>query len=174
MWMLAINQISTKDFLTCRGIQLDPSKSGCSWCDSITKNSNHLFFKYSFLKSFWSHIFKWWGFDWKKVANFDELFALCWSVHLTGTQKSLWLLVIAASCWIAWLAWIEKVYQRRLEGLAKELLFNKKIGEGLGHRLGSSSHWLVEIYCGRGCFGECCGLRWCAEGRLGGGFDFIF
>ncbi|KAK5795380.1 hypothetical protein PVK06_036644 [Gossypium arboreum] len=104
LWMLAINRIPTKDFLISRRIQIDSSNRGCPWCDRVLENTNHLFFECSFIKSFWSFIFSWWDLVWKDVTNIDELCSVCWSMKLTGIQKSLWLLVIAASCWTLWLA----------------------------------------------------------------------
>ncbi|MBA0780773.1 hypothetical protein Gotri_004832 [Gossypium trilobum] len=65
----------------------------------VSENTNHLFFECSFIKSFWSRIFSWWDLVWKDVANVDEFCSLCWRMKLTCIQKSLWLLVIAASCW---------------------------------------------------------------------------
>ncbi|MBA0665076.1 hypothetical protein Goklo_004991, partial [Gossypium klotzschianum] len=52
------------------------------------------------------------SFDWNNVANFVEFFTLCWNMPLIGLQKSLWLVVIAASCWIVWLSQNGKVFER--------------------------------------------------------------
>lgn len=57
LWMLVINRIPTKDFLIRRGVQLQQTKNGCSWCDRDLEQSDHLFFKCKFMEFFWQKIF---------------------------------------------------------------------------------------------------------------------
>ncbi|KAG8480375.1 hypothetical protein CXB51_024544 [Gossypium anomalum] len=99
MWMLAINHVPTKDCLIRQGIQLDPLSSGCPWCDRVTENN---------------------------VANFEEFFTLCWNMPFIGLQKSLWLVAIAATCWMVWLSLNGIVFERLVTTL-DALLFHSKM-----------------------------------------------
>ncbi|MBA0569100.1 hypothetical protein Golob_006556, partial [Gossypium lobatum] len=83
-----------------RGIQLDPLSSGCPWCDRVIENKN--------------------------VVNFEEFFTLYWNMPLIGLQKCLWLMAIAASCWIVWLSRNGIVFERLVTTI-DALLFHPKM-----------------------------------------------
>ncbi|MFQ6661658.1 hypothetical protein Gotur_029752, partial [Gossypium turneri] len=121
-----INRLSTKEFLTRRGVQLHQLERGCSWCDRELESTKYLFFQCNFIEGFWRNIFEWWDVEWNPVNGFLDFYSLCNNVKFTGVCKRLWLISVTATCWSVWLARNELVFERKWS-TANNLLFHSKM-----------------------------------------------
>ncbi|TYH21186.1 hypothetical protein ES288_A04G023000v1 [Gossypium darwinii] len=113
LWMLAIDRLSTKEFLVKRGVSFQNLTINCSWCDGVPECASHLFFKCKFIEGFWGRIFKWWEVAWKQVEGFLDFFVLCNNVRLAEIWKQLSLIAIEAACWTVWLARNELIFDKK-------------------------------------------------------------
>ncbi|KAK5834313.1 hypothetical protein PVK06_018190 [Gossypium arboreum] len=126
LWMLAINRISTEDFLAKRGVNLQHLSIVCPWYERVPEYTPHLFFKCRFIERFWENIFNWWDIEWKRVDGVVDFFALCYNVKIEVIKKSLWLISCAAACWTIWIARNGLVFEGRRVKM-ENLVFQTKM-----------------------------------------------
>lgn len=70
LWMISIDKLPTKEFLSRRGLHFNNLERSCPWCNGDSEKLEHLFFGCKFIKAFWKRIFKWWNIKWFPVEGF--------------------------------------------------------------------------------------------------------
>ncbi|TYH19981.1 hypothetical protein ES288_A05G395600v1 [Gossypium darwinii] len=186
LWMLAIDRIPSKEFLTKRGVNIQNFSISCPWCEGEPESASHLFFKCKFIKGFWAKIFNCLIWDvivvWKKVDGVVDFFALYNNVKMAESKKSLWLISIEAACWTIWLARNGLVFYGRKVHM-ENLVFQSKMRALLWIRLVHNeimmqeNFWLKFNVCGiskedkAGCGGVLRDMEGIARGIFSGAID---
>ncbi|KAH1120714.1 hypothetical protein J1N35_003874 [Gossypium stocksii] len=126
LWMISIDKLPTKEFLSKRGLHVNNLERSCPWCNGDSEKVEHLFLGCNFIKGFWRRIFEWWDIKWYLVEGFFNFFSLCNNVYLSGIVKSLWLISVAAACWSTWLARNKLVFDHKSTSM-NDLVFQSKL-----------------------------------------------
>ncbi|KAA3480300.1 LINE-1 reverse transcriptase like [Gossypium australe] len=92
IWMISIDRIRTKDFLSRRGLEFSNLES-CPWCNNEQEKVEHFFFRCKFIKGFWRKIFKWWDTKWFPMEGSRQKFMVGFGdcgmlVRLAGQERA--------------------------------------------------------------------------------------
>ncbi|KAL7213571.1 hypothetical protein ACSBR2_016155 [Camellia fascicularis] len=93
-WLAWQGKVKTSSFLQRIGI-LDASATvGCVFCQNEVESVNHILLFCPFVWLLWSHILKWWGFQWA-MPNTVEGLLQWWSFcRMKKIEKMLWKLLL--------------------------------------------------------------------------------
>lgn len=109
------NKILTKDNLNTKGCTGSPT---CLFC-AATKTVTHLFLKCPLIQQIWF----WLGETQDYMHNWDTFEDINdFALHLPGTQRAGFLIVVSALCWVVWKYYDDIFFDNSLIKIARSII----------------------------------------------------
>lgn len=123
--MFVLERLPTSDFLSIRGINIQPDKSYCQWFHNVLESVEHIFIGCPTICSFWYLFLDWWGITGCLQGSLFDFIIECLQGFSWGKYTAWWRCCWAAAAWTLWLTRNEMIFQDKQTSITDVLFLVK-------------------------------------------------